>query len=385
MSQHIVIIGTGLAGYMLAKEYRKLNVENRLTLLTKDDGAFYSKPLLSTALTQQKTPDQLAVSDAAQMRLQLQADIHTHCDVLSINTQTKTVCYCKDDGDQKQLHYDRLILATGAEKIAMPLMGNAVSEVLSVNNLEDYRFFRAALSDKKRIVVLGTGFVGCEFANDLVKTGYDVTMVAPDAYPLMRLVPEPVGNFLQSAFVKAGVSWRLSCLAEQVNRVNDHYQVHLSDGSIVEADLVFSAIGIRPDVRLAKAAGLVVDKGVVVNHRLQSSDPHIYALGDCAQIMGSLKMYVAPILQSAKVLAQVLSGEAIDLHYPIMPIMIKTPIAPVVAVPPNLTISGEWEFGQTDQGLRALFLDSEKRLHGFVLVGDCVKEKMQLVKKMSEQ
>lgn len=382
MNKHIVIIGTGLAGYMLAKEYRKLNADNRLTLITKDDGAFYSKPLLSTALAQQKTPDQLAVNDVVQMRSQLQADVHTYSVVQSINPHAKTLHYTNDDGDQKPLRYDQLVLATGAEKIVIPLTGDALNDVLSVNNLEDYRLFRAKLFNKKRIVILGAGFVGCEFANDLINAGHEVTIVAPDAYPLMRLVPKIAGEFLQSTFANAGVNWRLSCFAQQVNHDGAQYQVYLSDGTVITADLVFSAVGLRPDVQLAKSAGLLVDRGVVVNHQLQTSDSSIYALGDCVQMDGALKMYVAPILHAAKVLAQTLLGAQVDLHYGVMPIMIKTSLVPVVVVPPDEDISGEWQFEQSSQGVRALFFDQEKILRGFVLAGIFTKEKMQLTKQM---
>ena len=385
MTQNIVIIGTGLAGYMLAKEYRKLSGENNLIMITQDDGAFYSKPLLSTALTQQKTPEQLVVNSAAEMTAQLQATIHTYSTVQSIDTDAKTVHFSDEKGVEQTIRYDHLVFAIGAKKIAIPLSGDAVDEVVSVNSLQDYGQFRSQLANKKRVVILGAGFVGCEFANDLHHADHDVTIIAPDEYPLMKLVPAKVGNFLKSTFSRAGIQWRLSRFAKAVNRSETGFAVELSGGTTVEADIVLSAVGIRPNTELAAQANIATDMGILTNDQLQTNHPDVYALGDCAVIAGELRMYVSPILHSAKVLARTIAGQSAQLTLPHLPIVIKTPLAPVSLVPKPSDVAGDWAIEETESGVRALYYDDQASLKGFALVGDCAKERMQWIKKMGEQ
>lgn len=382
MSKHIVIIGTGLAGYTVAKEFRKLDTESSLTIITQDDGCFYSKPLLSTALAQNKLPEQLPVYDATEMSSQLNASIHTYWSVDALDLEGKQ-CHCKDEAGRLQtISYTQLVLANGAEKVQVPFEGDATDDVLSVNNLTDYRYFREKLVGRKCIAILGSGLVGCEFANDLIKSGHEVVLISPDQYPLKQLVPQAVGQALQSVFCDNGAVCYFERFAKQIDYCDQGYQVTLSDGLSLEADIVFSAVGIRPDSRLAKAAGIDVDKGVIVNDQLQTSHQDVYAIGDCAEYLGALKMYVAPILHGAKVLAQVLSGGESRLAYPIMPVAIKTTLHPIVLVSPAASDIGEWVIEKQDGGVKALFYNDQNQLRGFVLSGNFAKERMAMVKQM---
>lgn len=376
MNAAIVIIGTGLAGYMLAKEFRKRDAQSSLILITQSDGTFYSKPLLSTALINNKTVDQLCIHVVDVMRQELNATILTRTGVTSIDALNKNIV-C-DDG--KNIQYDKLILANGAEKIKIPLSGDAVQTVLSVNNLDDYRVFRKALIGKKHIAILGTGLVGCEFANDLIHAGFLVSVIAPDKSVLQQWVPECVGNALQNALQIMGVTFHLKLFAKKINHANSGCDIILSDGQKIKADLVFSAVGIKPDLTLAQSAGVKTNRGVVVDAHLQTSDPHIYALGDCAEIEGELKMVVAILLQSARVLAGVLTGELQALNKTSVPIAVKTSACPIVTVPPPKNQVGEWKVESDHNNVRALFYDAGNQLRGFALSGTCVKDKAELLR-----
>ncbi len=375
----IVIIGSGLAGYMLAKEFRKLDTATPLTIITASDGRFYSKPLLSTAMTQNKTADALAMNDAADMQAQLNARIETHAVVSSIDAVKQEVIV----GD-KAIPYERLVFACGAETISPPLMGDAVGDVRSVNDLEAYAEFRQTLAEKKRIAILGSGLVGCEFSNDLINAGYDVNVIAPDHYPLAALVPERVGQVLQAALKDKGVAWHLGQLATDVNRVDARYAVTLGNGETVEADLVLSAIGLRPSCNLAESAGVEINRGIVVDRYLRTSVPTIYALGDCAEVVGHVKQYVAPLLQCSRALAKTLAQADEPVHYPSMPVAIKTPACPVVVSPVPAALEGEWQYEGEGANLQALFYDQEGQLRGFALVGDKVRQRMALAKQLPE-
>lgn len=379
-----LIIGAGLAGYMVAKSLRKHDADCSLALVTTQDGAFYSKPLLSTSLTKQKTPDALVVSDANVMAQQLDADIFTLTEVVHIDRSAQVVLVVDRSGEKTQLHYDQLVLALGADKKQVPLSGDAVDSVVSVNSLMDYRAFRQQLEGKKRVAILGSGLVGCEFANDLIQNEFAVHVIAPDAYPLLQFVPEMVGFSVQKGLAKAGVQWHLSAFAKDVSHLGDAYQVTLSDGSVVAADLVLSAVGLTPNVAIAKQAGLQTQVGICVNNQFQTNDPHIYAIGDCAQVDGVVRMYVAPILKGAEALAKTLAGVQTAIHYPVMPIVIKTTLHPVVAVPPVTNTPGSWEITGDANNVRALFVSPSGELSGFALSGASVAERSVLTKKMME-
>jgi len=378
MSAPLVIIGSGLGGYMLAKEFRRLDKETPLTIITEDDGAFYSKPLLSTALTQQKTAEALVMNTAEAMAEQLNARVLTHTTVQAIQLESNHIATRQGD-----IPYGRLVLALGAEKISAPLQGDGVDEVVSVNNLMEYATFRQWLQGKRSIVMLGAGLVGCEFSNDLLNAGLQLHCVALEAEPLMKWVPVAIGRQLRLALAERGVQWHLQRMAQQVERVGNQFRVVLDDGSNIIADGVFAAIGLRSRTQLAKQSGLVVNRGIVVDEFCRSSHADVYALGDCAERDGQVLMYVAPLLQSAKALAATLAGTPTAVEYPPMPIVIKTPACPLATIPPS-SDSGAWQLEGEAPHLVAGYYE-ERQLMGFALSGDKVRERAQYVKQLTSK
>jgi rubredoxin-NAD+ reductase len=377
MTLPLVIIGSGLAGYMLAKEWRKSDTQSPLIIVTADEGDFYSKPLLSTALSQQKTPEQLVVNSAEIMSQELQAKILCHTVVSSIDPLNNIIHH-----SQGSCAYSQLVLACGAQVNSPCLSGDAAFDVPSVNSLSDYRRFRQWLAGKKHIVLLGAGLVACEFANDLVNAGYQVSVVAPDAYPLSAVLPSAVGEILQKFLAQAGVNWRLGKKAVAVTRQSPGVRLILEDNQQLHADGVFSAIGLRGQVDLARSAGILVNRGIRVNRWLQTNFSNIYALGDCAEVDGQMQMYVAPLLQSARALAKILTGGNEPVHYPAMPVVLKTPVLPLVFSPPPSGVIGEWRLEGEGHHLRALYHDLNGQLRGFVLAGDKIRDKLSLAKQL---
>lgn len=373
----IIIIGTGLAGYTLAKEFRKINSDTPLLIISKDQGHFYSKPLLSTAFSYQRGIPELYTADAETMAKQLNAQILTQTSIVRIDPEQQQVVT-----DQHTFSYSQLVLALGADVIRAPISGNATEGILSVNDLEDYAAFRQSLQniyhqEKKRIAILGAGLVGCEFANDLIHSGHHVDIIALSPYPADRLLPKPIGMALQQALSEAGVHWHLEQEIVRIDKNENTYQLTLSKGTL-EADLVLSAIGLNPRLTLAKMAGLETARGIIVNTQLQTSNPHIYALGDCAEVNGLVLLFIAPILQCSRALAKTLNGEPTPVKYPAMPISLKTPACPIVVCPPQQNASGEWRLEGKYPNLKALFMDEKGHLQGFALSGQAVKERVSL-------
>lgn len=371
----IVIIGSGLAGYTLARELRKLDSALPLTILSRDEASFYSKPMLSNALAAGKLPNQLATVSATEMAAQLNARIEASVEIESIDVDSKLV-----RARGISLRYSKLVLALGADAIRPALGGDAGDAVLSVNDLADYARFRAAIERKSRVALLGAGLIGCEFANDLLDAGYAVHIVDPSHGPLARLLPAPAAQRLQHRLAEIGAIWHLGRTARAVYReAAGGLRLELDDGSMLKADAVLSAIGIKPRTGLAQAAGLKVARGIVTDAYLQTSVSDVYALGDCAEVDGQVLPYVLPLMQAARALAKTLSGSATAVNYPAMPIMVKTPAIPIVACPPSAG-SGSWKLAEEVDGMEARFLDASGTLLGYALVGKATSRKQALTR-----
>lgn len=391
----IVIIGSGLAGYMTAKEFRKLDQSTPLVIITDSEGNFYSKPQLSTALTHGKSPEQLITTSVEEMAKQLRADIFIRTDVVRLDQSSKKIFLntknAKKISPEGEVHsvnaaslengldYQKLVLACGAKVNPCPLSGDAVSDVISVNSLEDYVRFRSRLTSCQHITILGSGLIGVEFANDLVNAGYQVTVIDPATFPVQRLLPEKVGRVLQSALEEKGVSFHFGVTPLRIQKTT-HYQIECDNGQVLSADLVISAVGLKPNIGLAKEAGLKTNIGIVVDPYLSTSSSDIYALGDCAEVNGHSLFYIAPIMQCSRALGKTLAGEITRVSYPAMPIVLKTPACPVVISSP-VQSPGSWTLAGEEFNWSALYHGSDQLL-GFALSGECTKQRVELLKQL---
>lgn len=427
----LLILGTGLAGYTLAREFRKLDQERPLVLVTADDGSAYAKPNLSNALANARSAEALVQSDAAGMATQLQARVLTRCRVITINTEARQVhvapiddlrddlrndirndirqstqkdAACATHAPVEIIDYAQLVLALGAEPLRLPIAGNAADHIRSVNDLEDYRAFRDALSRctaPARVAILGGGLIGCEFANDLAIAGHAVQVIDIAPQALGRLLPSDVpgavrgpAQALQQALQQTGVQWHLgrSLKAIQHSATASTLELQLDNGDSLEADLVLSAVGLAPRTALAASAGLQIGRGIVTNQCLQTSARHVYALGDCAEVNGMLLPYVMPIMHGARALAATLASyqdtndsvQAQSVHYPPMPVSVKTPALPITVCSPAMGSAGAWVAASTanadTNAIEAHFLSPEGKLLGFALTGTACSRRSALVR-----
>jgi len=373
----IIIIGSGISAYSVAREFRKLNEKTPVHIITMDNADNYSKPMLSNALAQSKTASSLVMSDATSMAEKLSIKISANTLVHSIDTDNQTVNLATE-----HLAYSKLVLALGAKPIRLTIDGDAADQVLTVNNLDDYAKFRKAIKGKKDIAILGPGLIGCEFANDLLKDKFNVTVIGPDKYPLERILPEAAGKHLQFELEALGVKWKLGTTVEAINKTENQLQLQLANEAfLVNVDVVLSAVGLRSEVFLAREANLTVNRGIVVDKTLQTSNEHIYALGDCAEVNGLVMPYIMPVMHSARALAKTLAGEVTEVSYPAMPVVIKTPACPIAIASPADEKDGEWQIDKNEDGIKACFYQSDN-LTGFVLTGTRLTEKQELTKQL---
>ena len=373
----IVIIGSGLAGYTVAREIRKLDKAAPITLITREPGYFYSKPMLSTALASKKEAMQLVSTAADGMATQLEMTILSECDVSGIDSSTQTIKTSKG-----AFPYGKLVMALGADQIRLPLQGSAANEVFTVNDLEDYARFRTAIEGKKKVAILGAGLIGCEFANDLVLGGYEVDVIDLAPQALGRLLPEAAALELQEKLSAAGVRWHLATTVNAVDHKGDGLQVTLENGSTINCDVFLSAVGLKPRIELAKATGINVGTGIQVNRELETNIKNIFAIGDCAEVDGLVLPYVMPIMQAARALAPTLLGQATALTYPAMPVMVKTPALPTIVSPPAKGAEGKWTTTPVEGGLEARFESADGKLLGFALMGAATAQRGALTKEL---
>lgn len=374
MRDPVVIVGSGLAGYAVVREFRKLDSEVPVSLLSADHAGFYSKPMLSNALTTGKTPETLVNTVALQMADQQKISICPNTRVTAIDRENRMLKL----GDGDKLSYDKLVLALGADQYHLPLEGDGVSDIISINDLDDYRRFRDALEGKKQISIIGAGLIGCEFANDLAAAGYQVHIFDISSQPLGRLLPPVAGAYLKKRLGAVGVVFHMDTMTQRVERVGDRLRLILADNEVFESDIILSAVGLRPRIQLAEAAGIQVNRGIVVNRLLQTQDPEIFALGDCAEVQGKVLPFVMPITYAARALAATLAGNPTPVRYPAMPVLVKTPACPTVVSPPEVNAKGEWQVDASDDGVQALFKDEAGNLLGYALLGAATKEKNML-------
>lgn len=374
----LVILGTGLAGYTLAREFRKFDSSTPLFMVTRDSGGFYAKPSLSNALANYKTPAQLQTRTAEQMAAELRAEIQVREEVVSITPSAREINLASGE----KLSYDRLVLAWGADPIHLSYEGDGTGAVKSVNDLDDFSVFFSGLATSRSVLVIGAGLIGCEFANDLASRQIKTSLVDPAGWPLSRLLPEEAGLTFRNRLENSGVDFYFGTSVKGIWRKNSQYRIELTDGRQIMADQILSAIGLRPRTAIAQAAGIACQRGIVANRLLESSTPDIYAIGDCVEIAGLNLPFVSPIMHQAAALAKTLAGTPTALSYPAMPVTVKTPACPAVVCPPPMGASGTWRCEAVDDGLQALFRSPAGMLLGFALLGSATSQSQALANQL---
>lgn len=375
----VVIIGSGLGGYSFVREFRKLDKETPLLVITADDGSAYAKPVLSNALSKGQTADTIPTASASNMQDQFAIQVISSTVVSMIDLADHQLHY-----DGETLEYDNLVLAIGADPIHIPVEGDAAESVLSINNLLDYRIFCETIKDKQHVTIMGGGLIGCEFANDLSDNGYQAEVVDPASGPLGSLLPTEVADYVKQKLSAINIVWHFGKTVSSINQSNDRYKLTLSNGHVIHTDLLLSAVGLRCRTKLAQDSGLEVNRGIVVNAMLETSDKHVFALGDCAEVAGLVLPFVMPLMHCARALAKTLCGSPTRVSYPAMPVVVKTPACPLVVSPPDRNAKGQWKIepcDNGDDGIKGLFYVADKLL-GFALAGSAVAEKQVLTRQL---
>lgn len=373
----IVIVGSGLAGYNVAREVRKLDRQVAILLVTEERGDFYYKPGLSTALAQKKTPEMLVGTPADEMARSLELTLLADTETTAIDLERRRIVTSSG-----QFGYGKLVLALGADPIVLPIGGDGAACCLPVNDLAGYARWRTRLASARRVAVIGAGLIGCEFANDLLHAGMTPHVIDPNPLPLATLIPPTAGQALRDALAAAGVQWRLGTAVSTIERAAGGLCLQLTDDQTLAADLVLSAVGLRPRTGLARACGLRTGRGIWVDEFGQTSAQDVFAIGDCAEYGSGVLLFVQPIMLAARQLAKTLTGASSAIRFPPMPVIVKTPAHPVVALNPPPATPGAWSAESSQDGVVQWFETPDGQTRGFALTGAATQRRAEAMKRV---
>jgi len=297
----LVMIGNGMAGVRTLEELLKLSDElYDITVFGAEPHANYNRILLSPVLAGEQTFEDIVLND-----LNWYQD---HGIKLLLNRKVVQIDRIKrrviaEDGTEAE--YDRLLIATGSTPFILPIPGNTLHGVIGYRDIADTRLMIDTARTHRHAVVIGGGLLGLEAANGLMLRGMHVTVVHNGEWLLERQLDNVSGRMLQTALEARGLHFRLR---EQTRALHDAGNgrvgsVEFSNGDLIPADLVVMAAGIRPATELAEKSGLPCHRGILVNDTMQTYDPRVYAIGECASHRGTAYGLVAPLFEQAKVCA----------------------------------------------------------------------------------
>ena len=271
----VVIVGAGAAGHAAAMRLRREGYAGSLTMIGADDVGPVDRPNLSKDYLAGTAPEEWLPLASEEVYARQGIDLMLGRTVTAIDPVSKRVTL--DDG--RTIEFGALLLATGAWPIRLPIPGAELQHVHVLRSLADCRAILAKVPEAARAVVIGASFIGLEVAASLRARGLAVRVVAPEAVPLEKVLGAEVGAFVRGLHEEKGVTFHLGRKPASI----DAASVTLDDGSVIAADLVVMGVGVRPETRLAEAAGLKVDRGVIVSERLETSAPGVFAAGDVAR------------------------------------------------------------------------------------------------------
>lgn len=310
-SQSLVIIGNGMATGRFLDDLHKF-APGQYTITVIGDEAFgsYNRIMLSSVLAGTATIDEI-IQKPPQWYKQNNVALHCNARVVGINKHTKTI----DLNDGRQLSYDHLVIATGSRSSTIPAKNQQLEGVFSFRNIEDTQHIEQWCVGKKHALVVGGGLLGLEAAYGLSIKGINVTLVHRNRWLMNRQLDEASGRMLKATLEAKNIHFELACEVSGFNQLGGQIGnagvkgASLTNGVELDVDLVVIATGITPNSELGRAAGLDVNRAIIVNDYLLTSDEHISALGECCEHRGETFGLVEPIWAQSKILAQRLSVE----------------------------------------------------------------------------
>jgi len=368
MSQPLVIIGNGMAAARLVQELAKRSLGRyAIAVVGEEPRLAYNRVLLSSVLAGEVQTSEIELKPAGWWR-DHGVTLRYGCAAIAVDPAARAVMLA----DGQRLVYEKLVFATGSQPLKLPMPGMELDGVFTFRDVGDVETITVAANADRRVVVIGGGLLGLEAAYGLAKAGAKVTLVHLMDRLMERQLDARAAALLKHAVEAKAI--RVLLEAETARIVGtDHVEaVELKDGRAVAADAVVVAVGIRPNAALARAAGIKVGRGIIVDDCLETSVPGIHAIGECAEHHGLCYGLVEPAYEQARVLAEHLSGKSTAYGGSVQATNLKVSGVNVFSAGDFLGAPGTEQIVLTDPGLgtyKKLVIDHD-RLAGTVLFGD---------------
>lgn len=299
MKANLVLVGNGIAGMRTIEELLTLALDKyNITVFGEESCGHYNRTMLSSVLANEKTLDDVLLNDDRWYQ-ENNVQFEKGHKVVQIHRTRKEVT--AEDGTV--VPYDKLLLATGSTPLMLPLPGVDKYGVLGFRDVHDVDTMIEAAEHYQQAIVIGGGLLGLEAAYGLTQQGMDVTVVHSLDTLMERQLDETAAKMLQKSLEDKGIKFLMSHTTEEILGDERVTGVKFSNGSTLDTDLLIMAVGVKPNIELAKNAGLHCQSGIVVNDTMQTFDPNIYSVGECAQHKAATYATVGPLLEQAKVAA----------------------------------------------------------------------------------
>jgi nitrite reductase (NADH) large subunit len=366
--EELVIVGNGMAGVACLEQILKHSPKFNITVFGDETHANYNRILLSSVLAGERSSDDITINS---LQWYQQNDIGLRLGVRVVDVDSTRRSLKGDDGSVTS--YDKLLLATGSNPFLPPISGLDKENVFTFRNLDDTRAILATARPGLKAVVIGGGLLGLEAARGLQVQGCDVTVVHLLETLMNMQLDMTGGSYVQQKMEQLGVRVLTSRVTQRLLGNGRVEGLEFANGELMEADLVVIAAGIRPNADLGRKAGLKVNRGIVVNDFMETSDPRIFAVGECVEHNGQVYGLVAPLLEQGKVLAATITGNRGPTFTG------WTPAAKLKVMGVDVFSAGEVEetpdshavrYEDPALGVYKKLIIRENRLAGVVLVGD---------------
>ena len=369
----LVVIGNGMAGMRTVEELLLSAPEKYdITVFGAEPFGNYNRIMLSAVLSGEKTIDEIVTHDRQWYR-DNGITLHAGPEKAVVRIERGLSRVHAMDGTSAE--YDRLLLATGSKPIVPDIPGNNLEGVIGFRDILDVKTMLSYCEHHHHAVVLGGGLLGLEAANGLLQRGMDVTVVHSQDVLLNRQLDSCAGKMLREELERRGIKFKMPAQAGALIGDNKGHvsAVRFQDDSELSCDLFVTAIGVYPNIHLARKAGLYCERGIVVNDTLQTYDPCVYAVGECIQHRGATFGLVAPLFEQAKVCANHLGGHGVA-EYVTLPTATKLKVSGI-----NLFSMGDFRvddrstaihFTDPSQGVYKKLVIKNNRIQGAVLYGD---------------
>ncbi|MCK1302230.1 FAD-dependent oxidoreductase [Bradyrhizobium sp. 134] len=370
MSEPLVIVGNGMAAARLVDELAKTSLGRyAVAVIGEEPRLAYNRVLLSSVLAGETGSHEIELRPADWWRHR-GVTVRYGYRVSEIDTGRREL---KIEGEES-MEYSKLVLAVGSTPLRLNVPGADLSGVHTFRDTRDVDLLLTLAAARKRVVVVGGGLLGLEAAYGLAKAGAPVTLLHLMDRLMERQLDAPAADLLKTLVERKGIRILLNASTARIHGEGRVEAVELADGSRIEADAVIFAAGIRPNIALAKDAGIAVNRGIVVNDEMQTASPDIYALGECAEHRGTCYGLVEPAYEQARVLARHLSGRPAAYEGSVVSTNLKVSGVSVFSAGDFMGGEGSESLVLSDRrrGTYKKLVIAEGRLTGALLIGDTV-------------